>query len=170
MVVKVFENYKIMRKLLSGLMISNKSIMVDRPSQPWPKKKLVISYIVTYTRHARMHGVTCHDFGNGRAVGVPGSHPIYILGEVKKHTHSYTSHSENCTHSYSIFQILPIYILFGWKRYLIDILLMWKCYPLIYSEAWKVYPFQPHICIYLYNRSYPSPRTRMIHVAKYIRF
>ena len=61
----------------------------------------------------------------------------------------------NFTHSYSILQILPIHILFGWKRYPIDILLMWKWYPFIYLEAWKVYPFQPHICIYLYNGSYP---------------
>ena len=35
-------------------------------------------------------GVTCHDFGYGRAAGVPGPHPIHILGEVKKQTHSYT--------------------------------------------------------------------------------
>ena len=46
-------------------------------------------------------GLTYHDFGYGRATGVPGPHPIHILGEVKKHTHSYTSHSENnyCTHN-----------------------------------------------------------------------
>ena len=31
-------------------------------------------------------GVTCHDFGYGRAAGVPGSHPIHIHGEVKKQT------------------------------------------------------------------------------------
>ena len=47
---------------------------------------------------------------------------------------------ENWPHSYTIFQILPIHILFGWKRYPIDILLMWKWYPFIYWEAWKVYP------------------------------
>ena len=57
--------------------------------------------------------VTCHDFGYGRAVGVPGPHPIHILGKFKKHTHSYASHSENCSHSYTLFQILPIHILFG---------------------------------------------------------
>ena len=67
-----------------------------------------------------------------RAAGVPGPHPIHILGEVKKHTRSYTSQSENYTHSYSIFQTLPIYILIGWKRYDIDILLKWKWYPSIY--------------------------------------
>ena len=55
-------------------------------------------------------------------------------------THSYTSHSENCTHWYTIFQILPIHILFEWKRYPIDIFLRWKWYPFIYLEAWKVYP------------------------------
>ena len=27
--------------------------------------------------------LTCHDFGHGRAAGVPGSHPIHILGKVK---------------------------------------------------------------------------------------
>ena len=32
--------------------------------------------------------------------------------EVKKQTHSYTFHSENCTHSYTNFQILAIHILF----------------------------------------------------------
>ena len=31
--------------------------------------------------------VTCHDFGYGRGDGVPGPHPIHILGEVKKQTH-----------------------------------------------------------------------------------
>ena len=87
----------------------------------------------------------------------PDPTPIHILGEVKKHTHSYrpTSHSKKCTHSYTIFKILPIHILFGWKRCPIDILLKWKCYPFIYLEAWKVYPILPHVCIYLYNGSYP---------------
>ena len=64
-------------------------------------------------------GLTCHDFGYGRAPGEPGPRPIHILGEVKKktETHSYiytcTSNIENCTHSYTIFQILLIHILFG---------------------------------------------------------
>ena len=31
-----------------------------------------------------------HDFGYGRAAGVPRPKPIHILGEVKKQTHSYT--------------------------------------------------------------------------------
>ena len=26
--------------------------------------------------------ITCHDFGYGRAAGVTGPHPIYLLGEV----------------------------------------------------------------------------------------
>ena len=57
----------------------------------------------------------------------------------------YFSHFiENLPHSYTIFQISPIHILFGWKRYPIDILLMWKSYPFIYWEAWKVYPTQIH--------------------------
>ena len=104
-------------------------------------------------------GVTCHDFWYGRAAWVPGPHPIHKLGEVKKkQTHSYTYHIENCTHSYAIFQILPIHILFGWKRYPIDILLMWKWYSFIYLEAWKVYPFQSHVSVYRYNGSPPSPR------------
>ena len=71
-------------------------------------------------------GVTCHDFDSGRAES-PAPHPIHILGEVKKKYPFifYTSHSEHCTYSYTstIFQILPIHILFGWKRYPIDILL-----------------------------------------------
>ena len=33
----------------------------------------------------------------------PDPHPIHILRQVKNMTHSYTSHSEKCTHSYAIF-------------------------------------------------------------------
>ena len=97
-------------------------------------------------------GGNLHDFGYE-------PHPIHLLGEVKKQTHSYTSHIENCTHSYTIFQILLIHILFGWKRYPIYILLMWKWYPFIYLEAWEVYAVQSHVCIYLYIGSQPPPVT-----------
>ena len=112
-------------------------------------------------------GVTCHDFGYGCAAGVPEPHPIHIPGQVKNMTHSYTSHIENWPHSYTIFenwphsytifQFLPIHILFGEKDT-----------PLIYfwckndthsytGRPEKYTPFQPHICIYLYNGSYPPP-------------
>ena len=51
-------------------------------------------------------GLTCHDFGYGRATGDPGPRPIHILGEVKKNqTHSYT-------HVLPISKIVPIHILF----------------------------------------------------------
>ena len=59
--------------------------------------------------------ITCHDFGYGHAARVPEPHPIHILGQLKNMTHSYTSHIENCPHSYPFFQIDPIHILFGWK-------------------------------------------------------
>ena len=68
-------------------------------------------------------GLTCHDFGYGRAAGIPGPRPIQILGEVKKRTHSYTSHGENCTHSYVFFSNYTLSFTFGRKRYPIDILL-----------------------------------------------
>ena len=55
-------------------------------------------------------GVTCYDFGYRRVAGVPGLHPIHILGEVKKHTHSFTSNSKNCSHSYT-----------SWVKKIIDI-------------------------------------------------
>ena len=53
--------------------------------------------------------LTCHDFGYGRAAGVPKPHPIHILvlGEVKNMTHSYTS--DNIL---PISKIDPICILF----------------------------------------------------------
>ena len=61
-------------------------------------------------------GVICLNFGYGRAAGVPEPHRIHILGQVKNMTHSYTFHIENWPYSYTIFQIVPILILFGWKR------------------------------------------------------
>ena len=57
--------------------------------------------------------VTCHSLRYGHAAGVPGPHPIHILGEIKEQTYSYTFHSETCTHSYTNFQILPFHILGG---------------------------------------------------------
>ena len=39
--------------------------------------------------------------GGGGGLTCPGTHPIHILGEVKKHTSWYTSHIENCTDSYT---------------------------------------------------------------------
>ena len=82
------------------------------------------------------------------------AHSSLRLRWAKKQSHSYTSHSESCAHSYTsrilFFQILPvIHILLGWKRYPIDIFLKWKWYPFIYSEAWKVYPI-PGARLYLY--------------------
>ena len=69
---------------------------------------------MSYCQHG---GLTCHDFGHGRATGDPEPRPIHILGEVKKKTDPFnytcTSNIENCTHSYTIFQILLIHILFG---------------------------------------------------------
>ena len=62
-------------------------------------------------------GVTCHDLGYGHAAGVPEPHPIHILGEVKKHTHSYTSHSEKSyPFIYFFFQILPIQYTFWGEK------------------------------------------------------
>ena len=61
-------------------------------------------------------GVTCHGFRYGHAGGVPGPHPIHILGEVKNIP----------IHILPIAKIVPIHILFGWKRCPIDILLKWK--------------------------------------------
>ena len=48
--------------------------------------ELVISQTVIGTGGG---GETCHDFGYGCAAGVPGPHPIHILGQVKNTTHSY---------------------------------------------------------------------------------
>ena len=58
-------------------------------------------------------GVTCHEFEYGRAAGVHGPHPIHIRGANLKNRPINTSHIENYTHSYTIFKILPIHILFG---------------------------------------------------------
>ena len=63
--------------------------------------------------HGGGRGLTCHDFGYRRAAGVPGSHPIHKLGEVKNipihilpiativpiHIHLY--YFSNFTHSYT---------------------------------------------------------------------
>ena len=107
---------------------------------PWIWWKSIIMYILS--RISRFYTIETHDFGYGRAAGVPGPNPIHILVEVEKHNISYTSHSEKCTNSYPFFQISPIRILFWWKRYPIDILLKWKWYRFILLEAWKVYPIQ----------------------------
>ena len=88
--------------------------------------------------------VTWPVFWYGRAADVPGLHPIHILGEVKKQTHSYTLHSENCTHSYTNFQILPIHILFWLKSYPIDILMI----PIYILEGLKSIP-HPAACLYI---------------------
>ena len=90
---------------------------------------------------ANTGGLTCHDFGYGRATENPGPRPIHILGEVKKktrpiHIHMYFQYRKLYPFIY-YFQILLIHILFGWKRYPIDILLRWKSYPFIYLDAWK---------------------------------
>ena len=45
--------------------------------------------------------VTCPEFWHGRAAGFPGPHPIHIISEVDKQTHSYTYHIENCTYSFT---------------------------------------------------------------------
>ena len=50
-------------------------------------------------------GLTCHDFGYGRTAGVPESHPIHILGEVKKNRPVYI-------HVLPIAKIALIHILF----------------------------------------------------------
>ena len=65
-----------------------------------------------YTAHASAERSDFDDSGYGRAAGVPRPQPIHILVEVEKDTHLYTSHSENYTHSYTIFEFYPfIYFL-----------------------------------------------------------
>ena len=87
--------------------------MHQSPTNYIPKEKYQSISITCLCIHPRGGGgLTCHGFWYGRAAGVPGPHPIHILGEVKKQTYSYTFHSENCTHSYTNFQILPIHIPF----------------------------------------------------------
>ena len=114
-------------------------------------------------------GITCHDFRYRRAAGVPGPHPIHILGEVKKkQTHwlyfpyrkvypfIYMYYFSYFTNSYTFWvKKIPAQLI-SW--YTFDV----KMIPekaLIYLEAWKVYPFQPHVCIYLFYKfgSYPPP-------------
>ena len=59
--------------------------------------------------------------------------PRTPLSKVKKHTHSYTSHSDNCTHSYTIFQILPIHILRYFSNFTHSYTtVFFKFYPFIY--------------------------------------
>ena len=80
-------------------------------------------------------------------------------------THSYTSHIENWPHSYNtIFQILPIHILFGWKRY-----------PLIYfwwendahSYSWRPEKYTPSsrtsVYTFIMEVNPPPVHTLLIH-------
>ena len=111
-------------------------------------------------------GVTCHDFGYGCAAGVPEPHPIHIPGQVKNMTHSYTSHIENWPHSYTIFwKLTPFIYYFSnfthsytfWVKkiphwYTFDVKNDTHSYT---GRPEKYTPFQPHICIYLCNGSYP---------------
>ena len=85
-------------------------------------------------------GGTCHGFGYGCAAGVPGPHPIHIHGKVKKQTHSYTFHNENCTHSYTYFDVkmIPIHILGGLKR------IPHSSRTSVYTFIMEVNPHTPH--------------------------
>ena len=60
---------------------------------------IILSHIVSQLTKG---SVTCHDFGCGRAAGVPGPQPIHILGEVKNIP----------IHILPIAKIVPIHTLF----------------------------------------------------------
>ena len=108
-------------------------------------------YIYVSKKHSRGRGggVTCHDFSYGCAAGTPGPNSIHILGEVKKkQTNSYTF----------ISRIVPINILFGWKRYPIDILLMRKWYPIHILGSLKSIPHSSRTSAYTFIVEVTPPR------------
>ena len=75
-----------------------------------------VVHIISHGR--RGGGVTCYDFGYGRAAGVSGPYPIHILGEVKNIP----------IRIHPIAKIVPIHILFL------------KIYPFIYFLGEKDTP------------------------------
>ena len=95
-------------------------------------------------------GVTCHYLGYGRAARFPGPSPIHMLGEVKNIPIHILPIAKIVPIHLLFFEILPIHILFGWKRYSNDILLKLTRYPFIYLEAWKVYPIPAALLYYIY--------------------
>ena len=116
------------------------------------RNRLIVNQDISiYAYHKAGGGVNLPWFWYGRATGVPAPHTIHFLSEVKK-TYPFiyiVLTICHCTYPYTIFHILPIQYTFWGKRYPTDILLKWKWYPFICWMAW----FQPHVCVYLYNRS-----------------
>ena len=84
----------------------------------------------------------------------------YTRRSLKKKTDSFiytcTSNIENCTHSYTIFQILLIHIPFWVKKIPHWCTFEVKIIPIYILGCLKI---QPHVCIYLFNGSYHPPVT-----------
>ena len=96
----------------------------------------------------------------------PNPTPFIYQAKWKTWPHSYTSHIENWPHSYTFFENWPhSYTIFSnftlsytfWLKKIPHLIYFW-CKNDTHSytgRPQKYTPFQPHICIYLYNGSYP---------------